>query len=62
MDRQIINKKGPVDRAYVAGLGNTQVGLYAPSLAAAKQLAVEHFRPKKSQRSYLWVELADDTE
>lgn len=57
---QIINQKGPLDVAYIAGLNGTKVGLYAPSLAAAKQKAVEHFRPKKKDMGLLWVERADE--
>lgn len=55
----ISKRKGPVDRTYVAGLNGKKVALYAASLAAAKQVAVEHFRPKKKDAGLLWVELAD---
>ena len=56
----IINKKGVVDRAYIAGLNGEKVGLYAPSAAAAMQKAFEYFKPKKKDRGYLWVELASE--
>lgn len=55
---EIINKKGPVDHPYIAGLNGKKVGLYARSLLAAKQTAVNHFRPKKRDVNLLWVELA----
>ena len=57
---QILNEKGVVDRAYVAGLNGVKVGLYAPSLSAAKQKAIEHFKPKKKESGLLWVELANE--
>lgn len=57
---EIINKKGVTDRAYIAGLHGKQVGLYASSLAAAMQKAVEYFKPKKKDRGLLWVELASE--
>ena len=55
-----INKKGVTDHPYIAGLNGKQVALYAPTLAAAKQTAIEHFRPKKRDRNLLWVELASE--
>lgn len=57
---EIINKKGPIDNAYIVGLNGHKVGLYAASLHAAKQKAIEHFRPKKKQVSMIWVELAEE--
>ena len=57
---EIINKKGVTDQTYIAGLYGKQVGLYAPSLAAAKQKAIEYFKPKKKDRGLLWVELATE--
>ena len=56
----IINERGVVDFPYIAGLNGKKVGLYAPSLAAAKQKAIEHFRPKKKDLGLLWVELAEE--
>lgn len=57
---EILNKKGPVDSAYIAGHKGQKVGLYARSLLAAKQKAVEHFKPKKREVNFLWVELAEE--
>jgi hypothetical protein len=54
-----INKKDVIDRPYIAGFKDQKVALYARSLAAAKQTAVEHFRPKKRDKGLLWVELVD---
>lgn len=57
---EIINEKGIVDYAYIAGLNGKKIGLYASSLAAAHQKAVEYFKPKKKDRGLLWVELASE--
>jgi hypothetical protein len=59
-DLKIINKRGPIDHVYIAGMNETKVGIHAPTLAAAKQKAVEHFRPKKKQLSLIWVEFAEE--
>lgn len=56
----IINKKRSIDRSYIAGLNGKKIGLYAMSLAEAKQRAIEHFKPKKKDRGLLWVELATE--
>jgi hypothetical protein len=55
-----INKKGFNDHPYIAGFKGERIELYAPNLAAAKQKAVEHFRPKKKDAGLLWVELASE--
>ncbi len=55
-----INKKGIGDVAYIAGLNGKKVGIYAESLFQAKQRAIEHFRPKKKERTLVWVELATE--
>lgn len=60
MTTLIINKRGPIDHLYLAGFKGERVGLYASSLAAAKQKAVEHFKPKKKDAGLLWVELDED--
>lgn len=60
-DLKIINERGPEDKPYIAGLNGKQVGIYADSLYAAKQLAVVHFQPKKRDAGLLWVELADES-
>lgn len=48
-------KRGPIDQTYAAGLKGQKIALYAPSLGAARQLAVEHFKPKKRDLPLLWV-------
>lgn len=58
----IINKQGPIDSPYIAGLNGKTIGLYASSLYAAKQKAVEHFRPKKKDMGLIWVEYAGEPE
>jgi len=58
----IINKQGPIDSPYIAGLNGVTIGLYASSLYAAKQKAIEYFRPKKKEVNLLWVEFAGVTE
>ena len=55
-----INEKGPLDSPYIAGLNGQKVGLYARSAHAAKQKAIEHFKPKKKDLGLLWVELAEE--
>lgn len=57
---QILNRKGLADKAYIVGLNDKKVGLYAHTLLAAKQKAVEHFRPKKKEVHLVWVELAEE--
>lgn len=54
-----INERSTGDHGYVAGFMNERVGIYARSLAAAKQKAVEHFKPKKRNAGLLWTELAE---
>ena len=56
----IINKKGPIDHPYIAGLEGKRIGLYARNLAEAKQRAVENLKPKKRNAGLLWVELAQE--
>lgn len=53
-----INEKKFGDKPYIAFLKGQRIELYAPSLLAAKQKAVEHFRPKKKDMGLLAVELA----
>ncbi|MFA7188497.1 MAG: hypothetical protein WC117_00245 [Sphaerochaetaceae bacterium] len=55
---EIINEQKVAEYPYIAGFKGTEVGLYAPSLAAAKQRAIEYFRPKKRDAGMVWVELA----
>jgi hypothetical protein len=56
-----INQRGPIDKPYVAGFEGKKIGLYASSLAAAKQKAVEHFKPKKRSMGLVWAELAKES-
>ena len=57
---ETINNKRSLDNAYIAGLKEQQVGIYAMTLAEAKQRAIEYFKPKKKDRGLLWVELASE--
>lgn len=56
-----LNRPKAIDHPYIAGFEGKKVGLYAPSLLAAKQKAVEHFRPSKKKAGLIWVELAHET-
>ena len=56
----IINSRKEGDRPYISGLEGKQIGLYAQSLVHAKEIAVEHFRPRKRNAGLLWVELAEE--
>lgn len=56
----IINSPKEGDRPYISGLEGKQIGLYAQSLGHAKQIAVEHLRPRKRNAGLLWVELAEE--
>ena len=61
MSLETINKRTPRNNTpYIAGIQGKKVGLYAESLYAAKQKAVEHFRPSKKTMGLLWVELASE--
>jgi hypothetical protein len=55
-----INTRGVIDNPYIAGFNGNKIALYASSLLAAKQKAVEHFRPKKKVAHMVWVELAEE--
>jgi hypothetical protein len=57
---EIINQKNPDDRAYIAGLNDHRIGLYARSLAAGKMLAVTHFRPARNKQGLVWITLAHE--
>lgn len=59
-DITCINKKGHIDFPYLAGFQGKKIALYAPTLAAAKQTATEHFRPKKRDIGLVWVALAEE--
>jgi hypothetical protein len=51
-----INRKKRSHRSYVAGFYDHKVLVHAHSLAAARQLAVEYFRPKKREVPLVQVE------
>lgn len=55
-----INEKKFGDHPYVAFLHGKRVELYAPSLYAARQKAVEHFRPKKKDLYLIALEPATE--
>lgn len=61
-DLVYLNRPKVIDHPYIAGFEGKKVGLYAPSLLAAKQKAVEHFRPSKKKAGLIWVELAHETD
>jgi hypothetical protein len=61
-DLVYLNRPKVIDYPYIAGFEGKKVGLYAPSLLAAKQKAVEHFRPSKKKAGLIWVELAHETD
>ncbi len=50
-----INKGTFKDELYNATFKNVRVKLYASSLPAAKQRAVEHFKPKKKEVRFIWI-------
>lgn len=57
---QIINEKQEGDKPYITGYKGSKVGLYAPSLYAARVKAETHFKPSKKDKGLLWVELAEE--
>ena len=57
-----LNRPKVIDHPYIAGFEGKKVALYASSLLAAKQKAVEHFRPSKKKAGLIWVELAYETD
>lgn len=57
-----LNRRKVMDHPYIAGFEGKKVALYAPSLLAAKQKAIEHFRPSKKKMGLIWVELAHETD
>lgn len=60
MEIQPINEKKDGDRPYIAGYLSQKIGFYARDLWAAKQFAVNHFKPTKKNSGLLWVELAEE--
>ena len=55
-----INEKKFNDKPNVAFLNGQRIELYAQTLYAAKQKAIEHFRPKKRELGLIAVELASE--
>jgi hypothetical protein len=55
---ETINEKSPDARAYIAGLNDRKIGLYASSLYAGKQLAIRYFKPNKKNMGLLWISVA----
>jgi hypothetical protein len=56
-----INKKQPGDSGYIFFYGGREIALYAPSIAAAKDKAVEHFKAPKSKRHMVHGMIAEDS-
>lgn len=50
-----VNKGTFRDELYNATFKNVTVRLYAHSLPAAKQVAIEHFKPKKKDMKFIWI-------
>lgn len=57
---KILNEKGPIDHPYICGYRDEKIGIYARSLLAAKQKAIEYFKPKKKDATLMWVVLAEE--
>lgn len=55
MTTEAINKGTFKDELYNATFKNVTVKLYACSLPAAKQRAIEHFKPKKKEVHLIWI-------
>jgi hypothetical protein len=55
---ETINTRSPHDRAYIAGLNDRKISLYAPSLYAGKQLAIRHLKPGKKHMGLVWISVA----
>lgn len=52
-----INTQGSMDHTYIGNLYNQPVVIYARSQSQAKQLAIEHFKPKKKDLQHINVSL-----
>lgn len=52
---QTINRGRLQDSPFTAGMGEAVVQLYAVNERHARQLAVEHFRPKKKDIASVWI-------
>jgi hypothetical protein len=52
-----LNKQGPADHEYLAGIDGNAVMVFAKSQAEARQRAFEHFKPKKKEVPSLWTKL-----
>ena len=49
MNIEVIGKKTSLDQSYIAEFNQQKIGLYARSLAGARQKAFEYFKPKKTE-------------
>lgn len=54
-EKVFINKRGVIDLPYQAQFQGKTVNLYAPTHPAAKQKALEHFKPKKRDMGLIFV-------
>lgn len=54
-----INSKQSGDCGYVCFYNGKRIELYAPSLSAAKELAIAQFKPAKSKRHLVSATLAE---
>jgi hypothetical protein len=57
-----INTKNPGDCGYVFFYNGKRIELYAPTLLAAKEKAVEYFKPPKSKKHMVHGMIAEDQE
>ena len=55
LPKKAINKRGPIDDLYLASFKDEEVLVYARSVNAAKQKAVEHFKPKKKETELIHI-------
>lgn len=59
MSIQVLNKRKVIDHRYSAYFKGVTVELYAPTNEAAKQKAVEFFKPKKKEMQLLIIDLIE---
>lgn len=61
MAAEPINKKQPGDCGYIFFFRGKEIALYAPSIAAAKDKAIAHFKPNgKKQLGMVHGSIAED--
>jgi len=58
-DIKPINEKSDGDCGYVAGYSGRKIAIYARSLSAAKDLAIDHLKVPKKGLGLVWVNLAE---